>query len=252
MNADAFLAAVKGKLIVSCQALEDEPLHGAEIMARMAVAAQIGGAAAIRANGPADIRAIKQAVDLPVIGLYKQGESGVYITPTFAAAAEIAEAGADVIALDCTERPRPEGLPLSELLARIHGELGLPTFADVASLSEAQAAAAAGAAMAAPTLAGYTDARPALDGPDFALLAQMIEQLPIPVIAEGRVNTPEQARRALDMGAWAAVVGSAITRPRTIAARFARAFRPRNFYPTPRPPPRSIRVGEQTRPKLVI
>lgn len=224
MNADAFLAAVKGKLIVSCQALADEPLHGAHIMAQMAVAAQIGGAAAVRANGPADIRAIKQAVDLPVIGLYKQGDSGVYITPTFDAAAEIAEAGADVIALDCTDRPRPDGVPLAELLARIHRELGVPTFADVAALPDARAAAAAGVAMAAPTLSGYTGARPALDGPDFELLARMIEQLPIPVIAEGRINTPEQARRALDMGAWAVVVGSAITRPRTIAARFAGAL----------------------------
>lgn len=224
MNADAFLAAVKGKLIVSCQALEDEPLHGAQIMARMAVAAEIGGAAAIRANSPADIRAIKQAVDLPVIGLYKQGDSGVYITPTFEAAAEIAAAGADVIALDCTDRPRPDGVSLVDLLGRIQRELGLPTFADVASLPEAQAAAAAGAAMAAPTLSGYTDARPPLDGPDFELLAKMIKQLPIPVIAEGRVNSPEQARRALDLGAWAVVVGSAITRPRAITARFVRAL----------------------------
>ncbi len=224
MNADAFLAAVKGKLIVSCQALEDEPLHGAQIMARMAVAAEIGGAAAIRANSPADIRAIKQAVDLPVIGLYKQGDSGVYITPTFEAAAEIAAAGADVIALDCTNRPRPDGVSLVNLLGRIQRELGLPTFADVASLPEAQAAAAAGAAMAAPTLSGYTDARPPLDGPDFELLAKMIKQLPIPVIAEGRVNSPEQARRALDLGAWAVVVGSAITRPRAITARFVRAL----------------------------
>ncbi len=228
MKADAFLAAVKGQLIVSCQALEDEPLHGAQIMAQMAVAAKTGGAAAIRANGPADIRAIKRAikraVDLPVIGLYKQGDSGVYITPTFEAAAEIAAAGADVIALDCTDRPRPDGVLLGELLARIHRELKLPTFADVAALPEARFAAAAGAAMAAPTLSGYTDARPPLEGPDFELLAQMIDHLPIPVIAEGRVNTPEQARRALDMGAWAVVVGSAITRPRSIAARFVRAL----------------------------
>ena len=185
MKAAAFLAAVKGQLIVSCQALEDEPLHGAQIMAQMAVAAKTGGAAAIRANGPADIRAIKRAVDLPVIGLYKQGDSGVYITPTFAAAAEIAAAGADVIALDCTQRPRPDGVLLDELLARIHRELKLPTFADVAALPEARFAAAAGAAMAAPTLSGYTDARPPLEGPDFELLAQMIDHLPIPVIAEG-------------------------------------------------------------------
>ena len=224
MKADSFLAAVKGKLIVSCQALEDEPLHGAEVMAKMALAAKIGGAAAIRANGPADIRAIKQMVDLPMIGLYKQGDSGVYITPTFAAAAEIAEAGADIIALDCTNRPRPDGLPVCELIDRIHRELKRPTFADVSTLSEAQAAAAAGVAMAAPTLSGYTENSPAQDGPDFDLLASMIETLPIPVIAEGRIHTPEQARRALELGAWAVVVGSAITRPRTITARFIQAL----------------------------
>ena len=224
MNAETFLAAVKGKLIVSCQALEDEPLHSAQIMAKMAVAARMGGAVAIRANGPADIRAIKQAVDLPVIGLYKQGESGVYITPTFEAAAEIAAAGADVIALDCTDRPRPGGVPLAELLARIHSELKLPTFADVSTLPEAQLAVEAGVAMAAPTLSGYTGTRPAIDGPDFELLAQMIANLPIPVVAEGRINTPAQARRALDLGAWTVVVGSAITRPRMITARFVSAL----------------------------
>ena len=224
MNAEAFLAAVRGKLIVSCQALEDEPLHGAEIMAKMALAAKIGGAAAIRANGPADIRAIKRAVNLPVIGLYKQGSSGVYITPSFDAAAEIAAAGADVIALDCTDRPRPDGAPVGELLARIHCELRRPTFADVSTLDEAMAAADMGVAMVAPTLSGYTEDSPAQDGPDFTLLAQMIEALPIPVIAEGRIHTPAQARRALDMGAWAVVVGSAIARPRTITARFARAL----------------------------
>ena len=223
MNARDFLAAVKGRLIVSCQALEDEPLHGSEIMARMAVAAAQGGAAAIRANSPADIRAIKRAVDLPLIGLYKLGSAGVYITPTFEAAAAIAEAGADVIALDCTDRARPDGVSLRELLARID-ELGLPVFADVSTLAEARAAAELGVAMAAPTLSGYTEARPMLPGPDFELLKQMIDALPIPVIAEGRIGTPEQAREALDLGAWAVVVGSAITRPRTITARFAAAL----------------------------
>ena len=224
MNADFFLAAVKGKLIVSCQALEDEPLHGADVMAKMALAAKIGGAAAIRANGPADVRAIKRMVDLPVIGLYKQGDSGVYITPTFAAAAEIAEAGADIIALDCTDRPRPDGLPVCELIERIHRDLKRPTFADVATLSEAQAAAATGAAMVAPTLSGYTEDSPAQEGPDFELLERMIEVLPVPVIAEGRIHSPAQARRALELGAWAVVVGSAITRPRTITARFVRGL----------------------------
>ncbi len=224
MIADAFLNAVKGKLIVSCQALEHEPLHGAEIMAKMAIAAKIGGAAAIRANSPADIRAIKAAVDLPVIGLYKLGESGVFITPTFAAAREIAQAGADVIALDCTARPRPDGIALRDLLARIHAELRLPIFADVATMDEAIAAVEYGAAMAGPTLSGYTENSPKLAGPDFDLLARMIAALPIPVIAEGRIHTPQQARRALGMGAWAVVVGSAITRPRSITARFVSAI----------------------------
>ena len=225
MNANDFLAAVKGRLIVSCQALEDEPMHSPEIMARMAAAAAMGGAAAIRANSPADIRAIKSAVDLPVIGLYKRGGTGVYITPTFEAAAAIAEAGADVVALDCTDRPRPDGASLRELLARIQAELNLPIFADVSTLSEARAACELGVDMAAPTLSGYTEARPMRPGPDFALLAGMIDALSIPVIAEGRIGTPEQARAALDLGAWAVVVGSAITRPRTITARFAGALK---------------------------
>ncbi len=224
MRADAFLAAVKGKLIVSCQALEDEPLHGAEVMAKMAVAAKIGGAEAIRANGPADIRAIKAVVDLPMIGLYKQGDSGVYITPTFDAAAEIAEAGADVIALDCTDRPRPDGTSAGNLLERVHRELKRPTFADVSTLDEAKAAVDMGVAMVAPTLSGYSENSTAQAGPDFELLAKMIDALSIAVIAEGRIHTPEQARRALDMGAWAVVVGSAITRPRTIATRFVQAL----------------------------
>lgn len=231
MNAGAFLNAVKGKLIVSCQALENEPLHGAHIMAKMAVAAKIGGAAAIRANSPADIRAIKAAVDLPVIGLHKLGESGVYITPTFAAAQAIAQAGADVIALDCTARPRPDGVSLSELLKRIQRELRLPVFADVATLDEAIAAADYGVDMAAPTLSGYTENSPKSAGPDFALLSLMIATLPISVIAEGRIHTPEQARRALDMGAWSVVVGSAITRPRTITARFVNAIE-KSLYST--------------------
>lgn len=227
MKADAFLAAVKGKLIVSCQALEHEPLHGSAIMAKMAGAAEIGGAAAIRANSPADIRAIKAAVDLPVIGLYKRGDSGVYITPSFEDAAAVAAAGADIIALDCTDRPRPDGTRVADLLARVHDEIGKPIFADVSTLQEARAAAECGVAMAGPTLSGYTGARPmsmTRAEPDFELLGAMIAALPIPVIAEGRIGAPQQARKALDMGAWAVVVGSAITRPRTITARFVAAL----------------------------
>jgi len=213
-----------GGLIVSCQALHDEPLHGAQIMAQMALAAQQGGAVGIRANSPADIAAIKALVALPLIGLYKDGTEGVYITPTFTHARMIAEAGADMIALDATPRPRPDGVALAQLIARIHYELGKPVLADVSTLEEALAAAELGADAVAPTLAGYTPysdpARNPLD-----LLREIVGASSIPVIAEGRIHTPEQARAALDAGAYAVVVGSAITRPQVITARFAAALK---------------------------
>lgn len=224
MNAQEFATHVKGKLIVSCQALEDEPLYGSDVMAKMATAAKIGGAVAIRANSPVDIAAIKAAVGLPIIGLYKDGENGVYITPTFNHAKAIADAGADVIALDCTDRPRPDGVPMSALVGRIRDELKKPILADVSTLQEALAAVDAGADFVAPTLSGYTDGSPKLDTPDFDLLTQMIETLSVPIIAEGRIHTPEQAKQALTIGAWCVVVGSAITRPRTITARFVDAI----------------------------
>lgn len=224
MNAQEFAQHVKGKLIVSCQALEDEPLHGSDVMAKIAMAAKVGGAVAIRANSPSDIQAIKQAVNLPIIGLYKDGEEGVYITPTFNHAKAISDAGADVIALDCTSRPRPDGVHLKDLLQRIHDEIGKPILADVSIMDEAKQAVDCGVEFVAPTLSGYTLNSPKQDRPDFDLLRKMIDEIPIPVIAEGRIHTPEQARQALEMGAWAVVVGSAITRPRTITSRFVSAI----------------------------
>ncbi len=226
MNRDyilsTFLKRVRGGLIVSCQALEDEPLHGSAIMARMALAAQQGGAVGIRANGPDDIRAIRHAVPLPIIGLYKDGREGVYITPTFAHARAVAQAGADVIAIDATARPRPGGETLADLIHRIHSELNRPIMADVSTLEEAQAAADCGADLVGPTLAGYTPYSPPADDP-ISLLRAIVQAPPVPVIAEGRIHTPEQARAALAAGALAVVVGSAITRPQWITARFAEA-----------------------------
>jgi N-acylglucosamine-6-phosphate 2-epimerase len=223
MDVGAFLSRVRGQLIVSCQALPDEPLHGAHIMARMALAAQVGGAAGIRANSPEDVRAIRQVINLPLIGLYKDGDSGVYITPTIAHAVEVADAGADVVALDATHRPRPNGDTLAAQIAAIHrcGKLAL---ADVSTLDEAIAAQEAGADLAAPTLSGYTDYSPKLDGPDYALIQQMVQALRIPVIAEGRIRTPHEARLALGYGAVAVVVGSAITRPQLITEQFVRGL----------------------------
>lgn len=218
------LARLRGGLIVSCQALPGEPLHGAAIMAAMARAAHMGGACGIRANGPDDIRAIKAACALPVIGLHKVDypNSPVYITPTLAEARAVAAAGADVLAVDATARPRPDGLSLPAFLARIRAELGLPVLADVATVAGGLAAAAAGAALVSTTMSGYTDDSPQQAGPDYALVAELARCCPVPVVAEGRYWTAAEARQALALGAHAVVVGTAITRPQEIVRRFVR------------------------------
>lgn len=224
MNAVEFANHVRGKLIVSCQALPDEPLHGAQIMARMALAAQMGGAAAIRANGPEDIQAIKALVPLPLIGLFKDGQEGVYITPSIRHIHQVIDAGADVVAFDATQRPRPSGETIQEQIQAIHARQAL-ALADVSTFEEAIAAQEAGADFAAPTLAGYTPYSPRLEGPDYALIQQMVQHLSIPVIAEGRIRTPQEAKQALDYGALAVVVGSAITRPQLITQSFVEVLR---------------------------
>jgi len=225
LSTEQFVEQVRGGLIVSCQALPNEPLHGAHLMARMALAAWLGGAVGIRANGADDIQAIRAAVQLPIIGIYKDGEEGVYITPTFRPAQVVAEAGADVIALDATGRPRPDGTSLVEIIRRIHSHLNKLVMADVSTLEEAQAAQAAGADLIASTLSGYTPYSPKISGPDFDLLRAMSAALQVPIIAEGRITTPDEARQALDCGATAVVVGGAITRPQQITARFVETLR---------------------------
>lgn len=216
----------KGSLIVSCQARADNPLHGPQFMGAMALAAAAGGASAIRANGPEDVRAVK-AAGLPVIGINKVFNDAfpVYITPNFEAAKALAEAGADIIAVDCTPRPR-DGGPVAELVARITTELGLPVFADCATLEEGIAAQEMGAAYVSSTLSGYTDyTQPKPDEPDLALIAALAQHCTVPVIAEGRFNTPALARSALEAGAHAVVVGTMITNPREITRAFAAEVR---------------------------
>lgn len=212
-------------LIVSCQALEDEPLHGPIHMAAMARAAMIGGAVAIRANGPKDVKAIREVSDLPIIGLYKLWFPGfeVYITPTFQAARAVVDAGADIVAIDATLRPRPDGLSARELIHKIHKELRVRIIADISTFEEGVNAAEAGADFVSTTLAGYTPYSRRTEGPDFELVKELSQVLKIPVIAEGRVRTPEEARRAIKLGAYGVVVGGAITRPQNITRRFAQA-----------------------------
>lgn len=212
-------------LVVSCQALPDEPMHGSEMMVRMALAAWQGGAAGIRANTPDDIGAIHAAVPLPLIGIYKDGNSGVYITPTMAHARAIAMAGADIVALDGTQRPRPNGEQLDDLIAGIHSELGKPVLADVSTVAEGLAAQAAGADLVSTTLSGYTSYTLLLDGPDLELVRELVLNLDVPVIAEGRMRTPSDVRMAMHVGAFAVVVGGAITRPQWITSQFALAVK---------------------------
>lgn len=219
---EAFVSQVRGQLIVSCQALVHEPLYGAEIMMRMATAAAQGGAAAIRANTPVDIAAIRKAVTLPIIGLYKEDIPGypVYITPSLHHALAVAEAGADVIAIDATTRPRPEPGTLADFIERIHTQSGLPVLADISTLAEGVAAVEAGADLVSTTMSGYTADSPLKRDPDLELVAKLSRAVGVPVLAEGRYRTPQQASDALAVGALAVVVGGAITRPQEITRYF--------------------------------
>lgn len=224
------LEQIKGKLVVSCQALENEPLHSPFIMARMALAAAEGGAAGIRANSVVDIKAIRQQVALPVIGLIKRDypDSEVFITPTLREVEELVAAAPEMIALDATQRPRPGGETLAQLVAAIRARWPtLLLMADIASVEEALIAEQLGFDCVGTTLYGYTSQTKGhtLPESDFALLKAVLAAVAIPVIAEGNVDTPERAARCLALGAHAVVVGGAITRPQQITRRFTDAIR---------------------------
>jgi N-acylglucosamine-6-phosphate 2-epimerase len=218
----AVLERLRGGLVVSVQAPPESPLAATSHLAAMARAAELGGAAGIRA---VDVAAVKEAVALPVIGLRKRRVEGsdVYITPSLEDARAVAAAGADIVAVDATLRPRPDGVSLASLVA----ELRVPVLADVDCLDAGLAAREAGAAAVATTLAGYTDAAPrATPGePDLELVSALAAELDCPVFAEGRIATPDQARAAFDAGAFAVVVGTAITDPLALTRAFATARR---------------------------
>jgi putative N-acetylmannosamine-6-phosphate epimerase len=216
----------RGALVVSCQARADNPLHGPVHMAAMAQAAEAGGARGIRANGAEDVAAIRAVTGLPIIGICKVFDDRfpVYITPDFGSAARIAEAGAGIIAIDATPRPR-NGEPVERLIARIRGELGREVFADISTLDEGRAAHAHAATYVATTLSGYTEETASRkgEGPDLELLSALVAEIPTPVVAEGRFDTPELVAEAFRRGAHAVVVGTAITNPREITRRFVQA-----------------------------
>ena len=213
----------RGGLIVSCQARVDNPLHGPVHMAAMAQAAEQGGAVGLRANGVADVAAIRAVSALPIIGIVKDfTQAQVMITTDIPAALSVIKAGAQIVALDCTNRPRPKNVTWRDILRAIH-DAGAQVMADIATLDEGLAAAEAGADYIATTLSGYTDATRATGpGPDLPLVKALAAATQTPIIAEGRIATPAQARLALDAGAHAVVVGTMITNPRAITQSFVR------------------------------
>lgn len=236
----AIFEQLKGRLVVSCQASPGDPLENTDAIRRMALAAIGGGAAGLRLNSAEHIAALRRETQLPIIGIHKRyGAAGLRITPDFASASALAEAGVSIVALDCTDRTWPDGEPWPELIRKIHERLHLPVMADVATLDEALAAAAAGADCVGPTLNGYTEKTRGNKGFSWSLLAEMARQLRVPIMAEGHISTPEEARRAIDGGAWCVIVGSAITRPGVLAAGFAQALE----RPAPTAPAIGVDIG---------
>ncbi|MGX4599339.1 N-acetylmannosamine-6-phosphate 2-epimerase [Faecalimicrobium sp. JNUCC 81] len=219
------LDIVKGKLIVSCQALEDEPLHSPFIMGRMAKAAMEGGAVAIRAQGVEDIIEIKEVTSLPVVGIIKRNyeDSEIFITPTKKEVDELLTTGCEMIALDATNRKRPNDESLKELIDYIKSKDVL-VMADISNYEEGINACKCGADCVSTTLSGYTPYTKKTDGPDLELMEKLVKDLSIPVIAEGKVNTPNDLKDAFSKGVHSAVVGSAITRPQLITEKFVKAL----------------------------
>lgn len=211
--------ALEGRLIVSCQAPPGNPMRHTDTLVRMTLAAQAGGAAAVRVNDPEVVAATVKAVDLPVIGLWKDGDDGVLITPTVRHALTLVDAGATVVAADATARPRPDGSTFADLVEAVH-EAGAFVMADVSTLGEGREAAEQGADFVGTTLSGYVPGSPTQTAPDLALVTDLAATIAVPVIAEGRIATPQQAAAALAAGAHSVVVGTAITAPTALTRAF--------------------------------
>lgn len=235
LTLEQVLLAWQGGIVVSCQAPEGSPLRQPGIMAAMAQAAEIAGAVGIRANGPADVTAIRAVVNVPIVGIEKRPDIDplAYITPSLDSVVTLVVAGADLVAIDGTLRPRNGNgaRGAGELLQQIRYTFpGLPVMADVSNVAEGVAAAEAGAHIVATTLSGYTNGGPVPLGPDIQLIADLVRSQPNPVVAEGRFSTTEHVERAFEAGAHAVVIGTAITDPLALAKNFV-AVAPRATKP---------------------
>ena len=219
------IESIRKHLIVSCQALKDEPLYSSFIMSKMALAAQMGGAKGIRANSVDDITEIKRTVNLPIIGIIKKDydDSDVYITPTISEVDDLAKTGCEIIAMDATSSLRPNNIPLDIFFKQVREKYSNQLFmADCSTIEEAINADKLGFDFIGTTLVGYTSQshKDRIEAEDFKIIREIIKNVSHPVIAEGNIDTPEKARRVLDLGCYSVVVGSIITRPQVITKRF--------------------------------
>ncbi|WP_130805818.1 N-acetylmannosamine-6-phosphate 2-epimerase [Senegalia massiliensis] len=221
---------IKNNLIVSCQALEDEPLHSSFIMGRMAIAAKQGGAKGIRANSVEDILEIKEKVDLPIIGIIKKeyDDSNVYITPTIKEVDMLVRCEVDIIAIDATNRIRPNNLTLEDFFNNIRNKYpDVKLMADCSNYKEAIYANKLGFDYIGTTLVGYTDytKNKRIEYNDFELIRKILKYIDVPLIAEGNIDTPEKAKRVIELGCHSVVVGSMITRPQVITEKFVKTIK---------------------------
>lgn len=219
------IESIKGHLIVSCQALENEPLHSSFIMSKMALAAKVGGAKGIRANSIADIQEIKNTVDLPIIGIIKKDydDSDIYITPTINEIDALVKTGVDIIALDATKQIRPGNKDIDTFFKMIKEKYPNQKFmADCSTIEEAIHADKLGFDFIGTTLVGYTPQSKKLhiEENDFEIIKTILATVKHPVIAEGNIDTPQKAKRVLELGCYSVVVGSIITRPQVITKKF--------------------------------
>ena len=228
MGTEDRIRALKGKLIVSCQALPQEPLHSSFIMGRMARAAKEGGAAGIRANTKEDIKEIQEVTGLPVIGIVKRDypDSAVYITPTMKEIEELMEVKPEIIAIDATGALRPGNVTLADFFHQIKEKYPeQKLMADCSTIEEAFFADELGFDFIGTTMVGYTPQSRGMkiEANDFEILRTILKKVKHPVIAEGNVNSPERAKRVIELGSYAVVVGSSITRPQLITKGYAEA-----------------------------
>lgn len=221
------LEKIKGGLVVSCQALSNEPMHSSFIMGRFARAAVEGGAVGIRANTAEDIAEIKKNVSVPVIAIVKRDypDSEVYITPTMKEIEELLIVNPEIIAIDATKRPRPNGETLADFVKKIRAVYSGLLMADISDYEEAKTAYELGFDIISTTMRGYTTYTNGIELPDIEFIAKISKDFKVPVIAEGGIKRPEDLKRAMDVGIHAAVVGGAITRPKGITEDFVAAIK---------------------------